>query len=271
MIGYFSQAESVTNVAIRTVGIERRSAKMGVGSGIVIDSDAAEEYRECRLKSQFLTEKTPEFELIETMLWSGEFPLMELHLDRLEDSADYFGFCCERTEIRARLNAAGNTMPDGEKHKVRLLLSRAGRVTISSEQLTAAPAKSLRACIARERTDAGDRFYFHKTTNRPVYSRAIAAAQQAGFDDVLFLNREEQVTESALGNVFIEKDGTLCTPPIACGVLAGVFRRHMLATRSDLIERVLFLEDVKAADRVYLSNAVRGLREVRIDWQFQPL
>ncbi|HEY3707544.1 MAG TPA: aminodeoxychorismate synthase component I [Terracidiphilus sp.] len=266
MIGFLSAQEAVASVAIRTVEVEGRSAKMGVGSGIVIDSDAREEYQECRLKSQFLTERTPHFELIETMLWRGAFPLLELHLDRLEDSADYFGFEFDRAEAQSRLMAAGTAMRDAEARKIRMLLSPDGSLTIGSELLPGPSAAPLRVCIASERTDAADKFYFHKTTNRPLYRRALRAAQEAGFDDVLFLNLEGQVTESALGNVFLEKDGQLFTPPAACGLLAGVFRRHLMETRGDVVERVLWPEDVKAADRVYLSNAVRGLRAV--DFRF---
>jgi para-aminobenzoate synthetase/4-amino-4-deoxychorismate lyase len=254
MIGFFSSRESVANVAIRTVQIDTeptaaRSAKMGVGSGIVIDSDAAAEFRECLLKSQFLTQAAPNFELIETMLWRGEFPLLELHLDRLEDSADYFGFLFDRIEVRTRLMATAAAMPDVAAHKVRLLLSSDGSMTIASELLPPASPAPLRVCIAQERTDAEDRFYFHKTTNRPLYLRTLQAAQASGFDDVLFLNREGQLTESAVGNLFVEKGGVLFTPPVACGLLAGVFRRHMLSTRSDVLERVLSLEDLKAAGR----------------------
>jgi para-aminobenzoate synthetase/4-amino-4-deoxychorismate lyase len=267
MIGYFSQWDSVASVAIRTLEVRACGAKMGVGSGIVIDSDAAEEYRECRLKSRFLTERAPRFELIETMLWEGGFPLLELHLDRLQDSADYFDFQFDRKEIRERLFAACEAMPDPTPHKVRMLLSRDGDVSIESERLTTPVAALLRVCIAEERTDAADRFYFHKTTNRALYRQALKAAQQAGFDDVLFLNRDGQVTESAVGNIFIAKDGLLATPPVACGLLAGVYRRHMMETRKDVAERVLYPEDLKAADRVYLSNAVRGLRAVEIDWE----
>jgi para-aminobenzoate synthetase / 4-amino-4-deoxychorismate lyase len=276
MIGYFSQRESVASVAIRTVEIDTveadggnadRTAKMGVGSGIVIDSDAAEEYRECRLKSQFLTERPPRFELIETLRWDGGYPLLELHLDRLEDSARYFDFRFDRAEIRSGLMAAAVAMLGSAPRKVRLLLSRDGGVMIESEPLVAPSGAALRVCIGAGRTDAEDRFYFHKTTNRQLYTRALKSAQQAGFDDVLFLNCDEQVTESAIGNVFIEKDERLWTPPVACGLLGGVFRRHLMETRNDVAERVLRLEDLKAADRVYLSNAVRGLRAVEIDWE----
>jgi para-aminobenzoate synthetase / 4-amino-4-deoxychorismate lyase len=273
LIGCFSERETVASVAIRTLEIDTGetagpSAKMGVGSGIVIDSNAAEEYRECRLKSLFLTERAPQFELIETMLWEGGIPLLELHLDRLRDSADYFDFRFDRAEIERRLKTAGEAFPDREPRKMRLLLSPDGGVTIESERLPAAAIAPLRVCIAQERTDASDRFYFHKTTNRALYTQALKAAQQAGFDDVLFLNGDGQVTESAVGNVFIERDGVLLTPPVACGLLAGVYRRHMMETRNDIRERVLYPEDLKAADRVYLSNAVRGLRAVEIDWEF---
>lgn len=264
-IGYFSQQESVWNVAIRTTEIEGPAAKMGVGSGIVIDSDPEQEYRECLLKSQFLTEAPPDFKLIETMLWSeGEYPLHDLHLDRLGDSAAYFGFICNWEAIRAQLLAAGTAfMPDPRPRKVRLLLSASGDVHIESEPIPPS-GMPVRICVSRARTDAADRFYFHKTTRRPLYGRALKAAQAAGFDDVLFLNSEEQVTETALANMFVEKDGTLFTPPVECGLLAGVHRRHLLATRPDIRERILTFEDLKSADRAYVSNAVRGLREAAI-------
>jgi para-aminobenzoate synthetase/4-amino-4-deoxychorismate lyase len=107
---------------------------------------------------------------------------------------------------------------------------------------------------------------FHKTTHRPLYAEAFKAATQAGFDDVLFLNLRGEVTEGAIHNLFVEKGGRLFTPPIECGLLAGVHRRHLLETRPDVSERVLHLEDLRQADAVYLSNAVRGLRLAVIDW-----
>ena len=83
---------------------------------------------------------------------------------------------------------------------------------------------------------------------------------------MLFLNLRGEVTEGAISNVFVEKDGRWSTPRIACGLLAGVFRRHLLATRPEIEERVLNLDDLRQADGVYIANAVRGLRRVRIDW-----
>ena len=86
------------------------SGAMGVGSGIVIDSVPAEEYRECLLKAEFLTRHTEPFSLLESLLWQGDYPLLELHLDRLEDSARYFAFPCDRAEVKAALLAHAVTI-----------------------------------------------------------------------------------------------------------------------------------------------------------------
>jgi para-aminobenzoate synthetase/4-amino-4-deoxychorismate lyase len=248
---------------------------MGVGSGIVIDSNPAEEFRECLLKAEFLT-RSPNsfpnsFSLIETLLWHCGYPLIELHLDRLEDSAHYFGFLCDRAEAKAALLAYAATFGDQQPRKVRFLLNREGNLQIADEPLSASTiptgVQPVRVCIAFQRTDPRDPMLFHKTTHRPLYAKALQAATQAGFDDVLFLNSRGEVTEGAIHNIFVERDGCWFTPPIECGLLAGVHRRHILETQPNAEERVLYFEDLRQADAVYLSNAVRGLRTVAIDWK----
>ena len=268
-IGFFSREQSVFNVAIRTLALQEGRATFGVGSGIVIDSDPASEYRECLLKAEFLTRSTPPFALIETMLWDGSaFPLLELHLDRLCDSAAYFDFPCDRDAIRAELLTIASGLPDPQPRRVRLLLDPDGSLHITHELLPPAPASTdlPRVCIAADRSHSSDRFLYHKTTHRPLYSAAFGAAQAAGFADVLFLNERGHVTEGAISSVFIEKSGRWSTPSIASGLLPGVFRRHLLAAPPGIEERILTPDDLRSADAVYLANAVRGLRRVSIDW-----
>jgi len=271
-IGFFSPEQTVFSVAIRTLELEGAEGKMGVGSGIVIDSDPAGEFRECLLKAEFLTRSTQSlpqrFSLIETMLWSSGYPLIELHLDRLEDSASYFAYPCDRAAIQAALQAHANGfLPDATRspRKVRLLLHSDGTFHITDEllreSLTAAQVR-----LARQRIDPNDPMYFHKTTHRPLYAEALKAAIQQGYDDMIFLNQQGEVTEGAIHNIFVEKNGRLFTPPIQCGLLPGVHRRHILETRPNAIEQVLCPADLRAADRIYLSNAVRGLRPAVIDW-----
>jgi len=270
-IGFFSPEQTVFNVAIRTVEVNGEDGRMGVGSGIVIDSIAADEFRECALKASFLTHAPEPFKLIETMLWAGEYSLLELHLDRLQDSAEYFGYPCDRVAVRAALMRAAEGFAVGSPHRVRLTLAADGGLCIEDGPLGRCPedpAEPLRVYIASQRTDAANRFLFHKTTNRAVYVETYNAARRTGYADALFLNCDGQVTEGSVSNIFIERDGRWFTPPVECGILPGIYRRHLLAMRREIEERVLTLDDLKAADRVYISNAVNGLRRVVIDWDY---
>jgi para-aminobenzoate synthetase/4-amino-4-deoxychorismate lyase len=282
-IGFFSQEQTVFNVAIRTLTFEgtlepgNKSApgapgtlqgSMGLGSGIVIDSDPAAEYRECLLKAEFLTRAPTDFFLVETILWKPGFSFLELHLERLADSANYFDIPLDMDDVRAALDKCVRLWADPTPRKVRLLVARDGAFGLIAEALPPAPdpAHFARVRISPVRTDPADPFLFHKTTHRPVYTQGFAAAQQAGFDDVLFFNLRGELTEGAISNVFLEIDGRWFTPPVECGLLAGVYRRHLLESRPEIEERVLYEDDLRRADAVYVCNAIRGLRRATVIW-----
>ena len=294
-IGFFSPRQTVFNVAIRTLELEGGRGTMGVGSGVVNDSDPRQEFHECQLKAEFLTgpanrgsnsvsgniatvAQPGTLFLIETMLWDGDYALLELHLDRLEDSAAYFDFACDRAGVRAALEDhvrpfadqkfAGAGPEPRSPRKVRLLLDAEENAQIGSEALPPSGDRNRigRVRVAAERTDPADRMLFHKTTQRHLYDRAFEQAVRDGFDDALFLNLRDEVTEGAISNVLVVKDGCWFTPPVECGLLPGVYRRHLLETRPEIEERVLFLDNLRTADAIYLCNAVRGLRRVEINW-----
>lgn len=267
-IGFFSREQTVFNVAIRTIELNGTDGRMGVGSGIVIDSTASEEYHECLLKASFLTSAPEPFKLIETMLWDSGYPLLELHLDRLEDSANYFGFPCDRATVKAALLRTAEPF-EAAPHRVRLTLAADGEISIEHGPLAREQSpEPLRVFIAAQRTEGANRFLFHKTTNRALYVDVWTAAKRSGYADALFLNQAGQVTEGTASNIFMERNGHWYTPSLKCGVLPGVYRRYLLASRPEIEERILTREDLKAANRVYISNAVSGLRRVVIDWDY---
>ncbi len=294
-IGFFSPHQTVFNVAIRTLELHGAHGTMGAGSGVVIDSDPAQEFRECLLKAKFLSgpvhriaapisenaltvSQPDKFSLIETMLWDGSYSLLELHLDRLEDSAAYFGFACDRAAVRAALEDHARQFANqqsADQHsadsatssprRVRLLMvDDEGHIQIESEALSppADPNRIGRVTLSSLRTDPADAMLYHKTTHRPIYSQAFEQATREGFDDVLFLNLRGEITEGAISNVFVVNGDHWSTPPVRCGLLAGVYRRHLLETRPEIEERVLFIDDLRNADAIYIANAVRGLRRV---------
>jgi len=250
------------NVAIRTLKIDAAGrGEMGIGSGLVYDSDEAAEFEECLLKAHFLTVPHQPFELIETMLWQREtgWTLLDRHLERLQRSAAYFGFPCDAEAVRAQLEASSLGF-SGACCRVRLLLDREGGIKIVA---TAIPVPStaglMRFVISEQATDSRDPFLFHKTTRRALYDGEFERlSRETGCDEVLFLNERGELTEGSRTNLFIERGGRLLTPPLSSGLLDGTLRRELLATgRAE--EAVLTLEDLSRAEHVFLGNSVRGL------------
>jgi para-aminobenzoate synthetase / 4-amino-4-deoxychorismate lyase len=266
-IGFFSPySEAVFSVPIRTILLTGSRGEMGVGSGIVIDSQADEEYRECQLKSRFLTEsvdreaKNEPFQLIESILWQDGYRRLSMHIERLELSARYFEFRFDRTAILAALEAVECDLIPGQRTKVRLTLDQDGTTRITH----AAAAENMpgKVAISARRVRSGDRLLRHKTTRRSLYDEQYQRAAALGFVDVLFLNERDEVTEGANNNIFAVKNGQWFTPPVTCGLLPGVYRRHLLETKPGAAEKILRLADLASADAVYLCNAIRGCSRV---------
>ena len=263
-IGFFSPArEAVFNVPIRTVVLESGRGVMGVGSGIVIDSQAEDEFRECLLKFEFLTRREQPFQLLESILWNDGYSLLPLHLERMESSATYFGFHFDREAILVALEDVGRRLTSGVRTKVRVLLERSGAVKVT-HSLVEEQAGMGKIMVSAIRVSSGDRFLRHKTTCRQLYDQQYEQALRRGYEEVLFLNERGEVTEGAISNVFIEKEGRWFTPPVACGLLPGTYRRHLLETKPAAAEKTLQLEDLASADAVYICNAVRGCRKVTV-------
>jgi para-aminobenzoate synthetase/4-amino-4-deoxychorismate lyase len=79
-----------------------------------------------------------------------------------------------------------------------------------------------------------------------------------GSDEVIYLNERGELAERSRTTIFLERDGRLLTPAVSSGLLPGTLRAELIA-EGRAVEAVLTLEDLEAADRVFLGNSVRGL------------
>jgi para-aminobenzoate synthetase / 4-amino-4-deoxychorismate lyase len=246
------------NVAIRTAHIRRGAgtAEYGTGGGIVWDSEAGQEYEECLTKARILQPRPEPFALLETMSWwpaTGVF-LLEAHLDRLADSAAYFGRPFDRARVR---QAVCEAVPPGASgpRRLRLLLAADGAPTIEVAPLTRTRAPWRVALDDRPAVDREDPFLHHKTTRRTVYEQSLARHPWA--DDVILWNDRGELTESCLANLLVKLRGVWCTPPVDSGLLAGTLRGALLR-RGRIREAPLTRADLQQAGDVLLINSVRG-------------
>jgi para-aminobenzoate synthetase/4-amino-4-deoxychorismate lyase len=161
------------NVAIRTVTLDKQSgaAEYGVGGGIVWDSVDKDEYAECATKAALLTEQYPAFELLETVLWEpgdGYF-LLDLHLRRLAESAEYFGYAVDMPVVMSTLKERSAAFGTSGQ-RVRLLCGADGQIAVEATPfLSAATELPYRLRMSGAHVDSTNIFLYHKTTNRSVY------------------------------------------------------------------------------------------------------
>jgi para-aminobenzoate synthetase/4-amino-4-deoxychorismate lyase len=248
------------NVAIRTLelGLDGKG-KLGIGSGIVADSQPDAEWRECLLKSRFLRDCDPGLLLIETLRREkGLYPRLAGHLERLRRSAAWLGFHYDESRVGELLAK----QPTTGTWRVRLTLAKDGGIDVRSFPLGVEPIGQRNAVLATRPIAAGYPLRRHKTTDRALYDEALKALEgDPLLFDVIFLNERGEVAEGARSNVFVERDGLLLTPPLASGALPGVLRAELLAD-GRAREAVLWPEDL--AGGLWLGNALRGLVRVAL-------
>jgi para-aminobenzoate synthetase/4-amino-4-deoxychorismate lyase len=251
--------QAAFNVAIRTLVLRRGEsvARLGLGSGIVADSVAAEEWRECLAKGEFVATGS-RFDLIETMRFDPDEGISELdrHLARMKRSADSLGFAFDRHHARNELQAA--TFFLKEARRLRLVLSPSGALAIEARPLPEAPDGPVEVALARRTVEAEDFRLRHKTSDRRFYDQTREAA--GGFE-VVFVDEDGFLTEGSFTSLFVERGDRLLTPPLARGLLPGVLRQALIEV-GRAQEAELRPEDLEGG--FFVGNAVRGLIAARL-------
>lgn len=286
-IGWAMAARVQANVAIRTLVLDpptectaARTGVLGVGSGVVWDSDPADEYAECLLKSAFLVKPDPGFTLFETLRLELPpealamtlplveiYPLVRRHAARLAQSSTALGFAFDAAafeaalwQVKADIRQQQGANEVTRVFRVRIDLAHDGALKISWAPLPPlAERVGLIWSDQRLRSDAP--LLRHKTSARSLYDTAIDQAMALQAFDSLFCNERGEVCEGARSNIFVREGARLLTPPLRCGLLPGVLRSVLLAF-GEASEATLTVADIKAASRegrLRAGNALRGL------------
>ena len=243
------------NVMIRTLELANgaKVARLGLGSGLVVDSRGGDEWAECLSKGAFVERAISPVDLIETMRFDPKEGFLELdrHLDRLSVSATALGFRFDRHGARNELQAA--TFGRYLAAAVRLLLSPTGTMAVEVRDAGNAPALPMRVALQPLPVATEDYRLRFKTTDRAFYDEA---RRSGGADETVFVDDDGFVTEGTFTSVFVERDGTLLTPALHRGLLPGVLRGKLI---DDGRARNAELRAEDLADGFFVGNILRGL------------
>lgn len=234
----------------------------GVGSGIVIDSDPAAEYRECGWKARFLNELRPDFGIFETLrVENGRCALLDRHLCRLNTAARALNLPlpdgCEN-QIKQYIA----DLPDGA-FRVKALLASDG-ISLSHAVLNHLADKQ-RVIISPAVLPAQNYLRRFKTTHRSLFDQAWQTAETQGAFDSLFFNSDGILLEGGRSNVFVKHRGQWLTPSLDLDILNGIMRQAVLDEpqkylhTNQVIETHITQKTLQEAEEIRLSNALRGI------------
>jgi branched-subunit amino acid aminotransferase/4-amino-4-deoxychorismate lyase len=212
------------------------------------------------------------FETLRT--YNGRPALLGAHLARLTAAVEQAGFPDPPSigDLADEVAAAVNEFSEGEL-SIRVMVSRGQR----DLGLTTEPARATRIVTARliDESPAGrdaavsvadvpGYTYPHKSANYQRQSELLRGARGAGIDDVLISDAGELI-EGATSNVFVICGDELATPALG-RCLPGVTRGAVLgladAAGLRAVERGVSVDELRAADEIFLTNSLIELRRV---------
>jgi len=265
-IGYINPDNNLCfNVPIRTLMLTGDgNGEMGIGSGVIADSDLESEYDECLLKGKFFTQNSDSFSLIECFLHDNNgYQYLEQHLQRLSYSANKLDFRLNSQELEEKLIEKSNHLKGS--FKIRVILHKSGAYNIEHMPIEV-DNKARLITLSKNKVFSDNWMLKYKSTKRSFYNEEYQKYNSQGYYDVIFTNEKNEITEGSFNNIFIRKKNIWYTPPVECGLLPGIKRQQLLSSTSiNAQEKILFIGDLETADEIFLTNSVRGTVKTQLE------
>ena len=182
--------------------------------------------------------------------------MQDQHLQRLTEAASYFAFPFDQSKLEQELEETCAQLDKVQDYRLHIALKKGGGIELETTPLLPLTETFRKAKLVEQTANLAQPFTYFKTSHRPH----LTLEQQ----EQIYYNSQGQLLETSIGNLLLELDGKLYTPPAELGLLKGIYRQQLL-DEGQAIEKILTLSDLAKADKIYACNAVRGLYELELD------
>ena len=197
--------------------------------------------------------------LFETILfYKGKPIFLDEHLARINKSITDLELKIEKLkkdEVFQYLNNNKNTL---EYEVLKIVLSEKNRIFLKREYTYTEKdyQKGFSLNISKVRRNESSIFTFHK--DNILEKRK---SKKLGYDEPIFLNSKNQITEGATSNIFVVVEDKIYTPKLSCGLLNGIVRQYIISNY-DVTEKEIDIEFLNNADEIFLTNSLFGIMPV---------
>ncbi len=217
--------------------------------------------------------------VFETFRYEGKLPrYIDYHYERLIKGAelfkipritkeDFIFYIEDAVKKHSKDNLYVKTILVSEGNSYFPLIPEKSHLIVMVREYKPMEKESINLTIAPFKIHSSEPLLKVKSINFGQNIIAKRYALEKGFDDALFLNENNEITETTTSNIFWIKGKYLYTPALDCGVLDGITRKVILENAQNegfsIIEGRFYLNDLKKADFVFVSNALYGMVKVR--------
>ena len=202
--------------------------------------------------------------LFETiLLYNGKPVFLDEHLARINNSIENLALNIDKLEKNEAFQYLNNNKNTFEYEVLKIVLSEKNRLFLKREYTYTEKdyKKGFSLNISKVRRNESSIFTFHKTLNYGDNILEKRKSKKMCYDEPIFLNSKNQITEGATSNVFVVVEDKIYTPKLSCGLLNGIVRQYIISNY-DIIETEIDLEFLNNADEIFLTNSLFGIMPV---------
>lgn len=198
--------------------------------------------------------------VFETILWKDGPVFLDEHLKRLQLALEKIGMLTlEEVEIRKYLDKLNinNKAVKITVTPLNIIITQRN-IPYKEEDYN----RGMNLTTSNVRRNSTSRLCYIKSTCYIENLLEKEEAKKKGFDDVIFLNENGNITETSCANIFIVKNNEIFTPRITDGLLDGIIRRKIIENFK-VQEKSITFEEMSKSDEVIITNSLMGAISVK--------
>lgn len=203
--------------------------------------------------------------------YNGKMLFLDSHIERLVKGADFLfpniGWSQNPEKIKQYVESVFEKTNDHTVNNSYFRLTIFDDCLHLQQRAFETYSDTLRLMSALKVKTAGLIPSFVKLANYVEADLELVRAKFKNYDDVLFFDNAENITEASTSNIFVVTvDGVIVTPAPSSIILDGVVRKKLLEKLKNngfnILEQPVSKLDLLNAQEIWLSNSVKGVRFV---------
>ncbi|MBQ3437411.1 MAG: aminotransferase class IV [Fusobacterium sp.] len=199
--------------------------------------------------------------LFETIhLYKNKPIFLKEHLERINNSSVALDMKIEKISEEEILEFIDKNKTDKENEVLKITLSEKNKIFSKRDYTYTAEhyKRGFRCNLSDVLKNETSVFTYHKTLNYADNISEKRKSHSLGFDEPIFKNSKNLITEGATTNIFFVRENKIFTPNLESGLLNGVVRSWIIKNY-EVCEKEIHIDEIQNFSEIFLTNSLIGI------------